>query len=317
VSLAAAEPLQQAIVQPAKSLRLPSMFRQLFSHRLHRPLSALAIASLISGCAFFASDRSTAPIVDARRIPSPVFETAQQCSERLLSAASRQSTAAFGSRLVVATWNVHKSVSEEWKTDLDRLADEADILLLQEAAIGPAAREVLPYPFVAVSEGYRARLGPTGILSASHVDPLASCTFIDREPLLQTPKASSIASYALDGSRETLLVANVHAINFSFGIGAFRNQLERIASALRHHEGPIVFAGDFNAWNARRAHLVAELTRELGLREVNFGENEGKRFLGYPLDRIFWRGMHLDEARVEPVGTSDHDPLIARWHLRE
>lgn len=258
-----------------------------------------------------------------------MFETAAGCNQRLSVARQGQfarrdplgpelSTGEphFGQRLIVATWNAQKSRDGNWQRDIERLTREADILLLQEAAIVPALQNTLTYPSIALSEGYRSRHAQTGILSASHVGPLASCTFIDREPVLRTPKASNITSYALPGRGETLLVVNVHAINFSLGMSSYSKQLERIARALQGHDGPIIFAGDFNVWHGGRAQFVASLVEGLGLEEVSFGENNGKTVFGYPLDRIFWRGLRLEEARVERLDSSDHDAMIAIWHLR-
>jgi endonuclease/exonuclease/phosphatase (EEP) superfamily protein YafD len=136
-----------------------------------------------------------------------------------------------------------------------------------------------------------------------------------RRPL-RTPEASSITSYPFGEDRETLLLANVHAINVSLGTGAFKVQLERIAGAMRNHEGPIVFAGDSNTWDKDRVELVFSLTNELDLQEVSFDDSARKTVFGYPLDRIFWRGMAFDKDTTEPLASSDHDALIASWHLQ-
>lgn len=298
-------------------MKVRPLSNQVPRHCLLAALSAL----LLSGCAPFATHKAPEPVSVENPFPSPVFETAAGCRQRLSVAtrdwiASETSGQGFGQRLVVATWNVQKSRDGEWQGDVRQLTETTDILLLQEAALALAANKVLPYSFVAVSEGYRASKGITGILSASHVDPLASCTFIDREPILGTPKASSVTSYPLRDRGETLLVVNVHSINFSLGMSSYRNQLERIARALRSHDGPIILAGDFNIWNGRRAKFVASIAKQLELREVTFGAENGKSVFGYPLDRIFWRGMRLNEAKVVRLASSDHDALVAAWRLQ-
>lgn len=271
---------------------------------------------MLSACTSGIGVEGAARVFVKGGIPSPVLDSAAACEQALRATAHAVTDESFGERLVVASWNTAKSVGIGWQIGLRRLAEEADILLLQEAAIISATSELLPYPFVAVSEGYRAALGPTGLLSASHVNPVASCTFLDWEPLLRTPKASSITSYPIGKDEETLLVANVHAINFSFGMGAFTKQIERISRAMQSHAGPIIFAGDFNTWNQGRADVVARLIKDLDLQEVAFDDSARRSVFGYPLDRIFWRGMTLDTAKTEALASSDHAALIASWRFR-
>jgi hypothetical protein len=41
---------------------------------------------------------------------------------------------------------------------------------------------------------------------------------------------------------QTLVVTNVHAVNFSFGTGAFEKQFEEIRQVLDDHDGPIILS---------------------------------------------------------------------------
>lgn len=279
---------------------------------VYRPL-ACALCLLLGACAVLRDERDPAAVFADRQVESPVFQSAIACHHQLTEASTKTPGVkrSLGPRLAVASWNARKSTGKDWQSDLQQLIDDTDILLLQEAALVPATREVLPYRFVAVAEGYVSAAGPTGVLSASHMAPLASCAFIDREPLFRTPKASSITRYPLANREETLLVANVHSVNFSLGLETFQQQLTRLAIVLHQHEGPIIFAGDLNIWNAWRAELVSEMVGDLGLKEVAFALDSRKIVFGYPLDRIYLRGLSLISATTKKLDSSDHDALIA------
>lgn len=278
---------------------------------------ALALYSLLSACAVLTGTHDTATVFAERQTDSPLFDSAIKCREQLRSSSKEAlpDRAHFGSQLTLASWNAQKSTGEDWKSDLRQLAGMADILLLQEVIIDPEAANILPHSFVAVAEGFRSMAGPSGVVSASYVDPLGSCSFIDKEPLLGTRKASSIAHYPLVNRDTSLLVANIHSVNFSLGLVAFERQLMRLAIVLSQHKGPIIFAGDFNIWNKRRAQLVEQLTDDLGLLEVDFTPDSRKVVFGYPLDRIYSRGLPVVEASTTKLESSDHDALIAVWEI--
>lgn len=278
---------------------------------IHR-IVALFLCSLISACALIRGTDEPGGFFE-RRIESPIFESASHCRKQLWAADASAQPPSFGAQLALASWNAQKSTGQAWLSDLQRLIKRADILLLQEAVLTAEAADVLPYSFVAVAEGFRAAPGPSGVLSASHVAPLASCSFIDHEPLVGTRKASNINRYPFATPGESLLVANIHSINFSLGVKAFQRQLTRLTIVLHQHKGPLIFAGDFNIWNKRRAKLVRRMKENLNLKEVNFTPDSRKVVFGYPLDRIYYRGLTLIEADTEPLPSSDHDALIAVW----
>lgn len=89
-------------------------------------------------------------------------------------------------------------------------------------------------------------------------------------------------------------------------MGAFTQQLERIAGAMRNHEGPIVFAGDFDTWHRGRADTVARLAKELNLREVQLENGAPKTVFGYPL-----AGAAC--ASTSPAQSGCPVPITTRW----
>ena len=62
------------------------------------------------------------------------------------------------------------------------------------------------------------------------------------------------------------------------GISAYQEQLEQLFSLIENYQGPIVMAGDFNAWNEDRLNLVNNLMRKYGLDSVALSQDERVRF---------------------------------------
>ena len=112
-----------------------------------------------------------------------------------------------------------------------------------------------------------------------------------------------------------LAVANIHAINFSLSVDAYRAQLAAIAAVLSTHAGPIVFAGDFNTWNDAREESFRATAAALGLREIEYADDRRALFLGHPVDHILVRGLAAADPMAIPVRSSDHNPVRATLRL--
>jgi len=217
----------------------------------------------------------------------------------------------------VLSWNLHKNSDPGWEADLARFAADADLLLLQEAALTAGLRRVLESAGVDWLLASSFELGghETGVLSAARVRPAHACAQRSFEPLLQLPKSAAITRYEIRGRSDKLAVANVHAINFALGLEAYRAQLETIALELAGHRGPVIFAGDFNTWSLERLEVVKDVVRGMGLVPVLPAVDTRSRFLGQQVDHIFVRGLDVLEARAPQVGSSDHNPVLATLRL--
>ena len=55
--------------------------------------------------------------------------------------------------------------------------------------------------------------------------------------------------------------------------------------------------------------------QKYGLDSVVLSQDERVRFLGYPLDYIFTRGVKVVSATSEVVTSSDHNPLLMEFEL--
>ena len=216
-----------------------------------------------------------------------------------------------GSRFHLITWNVHKGQDKGWQEDLARLSNQADFVLLQEATQHQNLSAFSTALFVS-SFSFKDLL--SGVKTFTKTQPEWYCGGGVAEPLIQIPKVASVMSFPLEKG-DSLLLINVHLINFEWGISTYQTQLEQIFSFVENHQGPIIMAGDFNAWNETRLNLVNNLMQKYGLDSVALSQDERVRFLGYPLDYIFTRGVKVVSATSEVVTSSDHNPLLMEFKL--
>ncbi|MEL7451395.1 MAG: endonuclease/exonuclease/phosphatase family protein [Pseudomonadota bacterium] len=218
------------------------------------------------------------------------------------------------SDLRITTWNVYKGAKAGWQGELADLDAPNSLLLMQEAMDGTAMLSGLGadkrWHF---SPGYETQSGLSGVATSASVNAVERCTLFHREPWLRSPKASLVTRYRLKNSSETLLVANVHAINFTFGTMAFERQLRDVVSLMRGHTGPMVVAGDFNTWSKRRQRMLDDVLAELGVQPVEYNAERVKRVFGNQLDHVYYRGLELRSAEAKPTNSSDHSLLQARF----
>ena len=215
------------------------------------------------------------------------------------------------SRFHLITWNVHKGQDTGWQEDLERLSKRADFVLLQEATQHQNLSTFSTAFFVS-SFSFKDLL--SGVKTFTKTQPEWYCGGGVAEPIIQIPKVASVMNLPLEKGNSLLLI-NVHLINFEWGISAYQAQLEQLFYFVENHQGPIIMAGDFNAWNEERLNLVNNLIKKYGLDSVALSQDERVRFLGYPLDYIFTRGVKVVSATSEVVTSSDHNPLLMEFEL--
>ncbi len=267
-------------------------------------LSAMAVLMQLPGCAYQAvtpdSAASTGYSVDVR-----------ECRD-MLGSRSADGSELDASGISLFNWNVRKKRSSGWRKDFDTYAEGADLILFQEASIREETiAEIDASRHWSFAPGYSRRGEVTGVMTLSGARPLTQCSFVYVEPWLRTPKATGITEYGLTGTNQTLVVVNVHAVNFSFGTGAFERQFAEIRQVLENHDGPVILSGDMNTWRGKRTQIVAELADSLQLVPVDFEDDHRVRVFGSALDHIYIRGLRTLDASTEVVETSDHNPMIA------
>lgn len=218
----------------------------------------------------------------------------------------------------ILNWNLFKGKKSDWKSDLVDFSKDADLILIQEAIISDELFDSLHQSMSwDVTHGFSNENVKTGVLTASNVASVSRCGFRHKEPLIRTPKTALVTEYPILDREKNLLVGNVHAINFTWGLTEFRNQLVGVLSLLAEHDGPIILAGDFNTWRDKRVRILFELVDELGLSEVLLEEDHRTQAFGQSLDFIFYKGLVCNKAGVFQVSSSDHNPIHAVFEYRE
>jgi endonuclease/exonuclease/phosphatase (EEP) superfamily protein YafD len=217
----------------------------------------------------------------------------------------------------ILNWNSYKGSKKGWQEDLDRLSNLSDLVVLQEGYLTDDLRNMLnskKYNWD-IAQAFTYYNISTGVLTASRVTPDFLCSFRVFEPLSGIPKTALITRYPLSGTDESLLLANIHMINFSLDIDAYRDQLEMMAKVLSKHGGPLIITGDFNSWSTKRMGILSNITQQLRLRTVTFESDDRTTFMGQVVDHVYYRQLIPLKAFSEKLTTSDHNPMMVTFRL--
>ncbi len=285
----------------------------LFAQAVRSAVITLCVASLAAlqaSCSSVqVSHASFEPVAPGSIELGSVATSVAECIDRL-SASRDDATPGIGMPIELLSWNVQKGASDEWRSDLRNLASGKEFVTLQEVVLEAGAVTELPHlAHMTFGKGYSTQSKTTGVATFSRSAPLSECHLVATEPLLRTPKAMSVSEYALQESSQTLVVVNLHAVNFTPGLQEFSRQMGQIRQVMQAHTGPAILSGDFNTWSRKRMLLVDELVAELGFSGISLREDDRKRFNGHPLDHIFVRGFTAVSAGTTVVESSDHNPL--------
>lgn len=225
-----------------------------------------------------------------------------------------------GEDLCIMVWNIYKQQRDDWLSVLKSYSAQSHLMLLQEAQSTPELVDFATSHYV-VADQVPAINFPlksyhsSGVMTLANTHPMYCCPLRQQEPLLRLSKSALITVYPLVED-QFLMVINVHAVNFSLGVDVYYQQLEAIGDHLTLHDGPVIFAGDFNTWSRKRLNLLYRFARVMRLQKVNFSFDFRIKAFGLPLDFIFYRGMKVKEARVVHTEASDHNPLFVRFGIQ-
>lgn len=98
--------------------------------------------------------------------------------------------------------------------------------------------------------------------------------------------------YPLVTLGQSLLVINCHIINI-VSFKKFKTLLDQVIQTLEHHNGPILLAGDFITWNAKRLNYFKELAISLSLAEVGMIRQTRLNHLFQHIDNVYCRGLEV------------------------
>lgn len=280
--------------------------------RATRVLGFLMFGLLLSSCAHQYVEQLSQISANSMIHHVPTAIGVEECRE-LMAADITSTGARFDSgNIRLLNWNIQKQRNTNAGDDLQYLANDKDLILIQEASLREETiNDIDSSKHWSFAPGYLLDGEVTGVLTMSSIKPLTQCSFITLEPILRTPKATSITEYALSDTELTLAVVNMHVVNFSLGLKAFREQIDNVHRVLETHTGPVILSGDFNTWRRQRMLILEQMTEDLGLSAVDFADDKRVRVMGNLLDHLYVRGLSVTDARTEVVTTSDHNPMSA------
>ena len=223
-------------------------------------------------------------------------------------------------RISVLNWNVYKGQRDNWEDDFQRYSYKHDVVIIQEAHLGDSIENLLDkeHHHWSLNASFYLDDRATGVMTASKVQPLYSCGQRTTEPLIRTPKTSLISYYPIAGHEQNLLVANIHGINFTFGVDVYQEQINELYEAMKHHQGPVILAGDFNTWSDERMRIVMDMAASLSLSSLDYTNHNHTRTLifGNALDHVFYRGLEPVEHDTWYVTSSDHNPTRVSFRMK-
>lgn len=224
-----------------------------------------------------------------------------------------------GSKVLrVMVWNIYKQQRADWLSVLQGFGKDAQLVLLQEAQTTPELVKFATANYLAADQvpALIFPQHPSGVMTLSAAHPVYCCPLREREPLLRLAKSALVTVYPLfDG--QLMMVVNIHAVNFSLGVDVYSKQLGPIGEQILNHLGPVIMAGDFNAWSRQRITALYRFADRMSLREVKFIDDQRRRAFGRPLDFVFYRGLKVSEASVLVTQASDHNPLLVEFEPRK
>jgi endonuclease/exonuclease/phosphatase (EEP) superfamily protein YafD len=219
--------------------------------------------------------------------------------------------------IALLNWNIYKGNAEGWQKDLSSFAQSHDVMTIQEAHLDDELSGVLEtnnFNWV-MNTAFYLNGDAAGVMTAANLNAVSSCGFQNIEPFIRVPKATLVSYYKLDGHDSYLLVANIHGINFTLGLSAYREQLEQLFDSIKHHDGPMIVAGDFNSWSDDRMAEVMLLIDKLSLSSLDYRVNNKTHLFGNAIDHVFYRQLQPVSKKVWQVSSSDHNPISVTFRL--
>ncbi|WP_367680628.1 endonuclease/exonuclease/phosphatase family protein [Candidatus Fukatsuia anoeciicola] len=218
--------------------------------------------------------------------------------------------------LRVMVWNIFKQQRTNWLSILKKFGKDSQLILLQEARATPEMVHFATSNYLATDQvpAFKFSHHSSGVMTLATAYPVYCYPLRKQEPLLRLSKSALINIYPIYNKR-LLMVVNIHAVNFSLGIDVYNTQLRLISKQITLHSGPLILAGDFNAWSHQRINALRLFVHKMKLQEVQFIIDNRSRAFGHPLDFIFFRDLYVDKALVLITRASDHNPLLVDFLL--
>ncbi|WP_413694033.1 endonuclease/exonuclease/phosphatase family protein [Psychromonas sp. KJ10-2] len=214
-------------------------------------------------------------------------------------------------------WNIYKQQSVGWDTQLNKWATQVDLITLQEAKYNSTLISFAQQQNLSSLQNvaFQYQQLNYGVNTLSRVPAQQLCGTLYTEPWSRIPKSALASTYPMQGTTDTLLLVNLHAVNFTLTATPLTEQLSPYLTLIKTHQGPMIVTGDFNTWSEARTSAVVKALTELALNEVTFTTDNRLKIFDKPLDHVFYSGLTVTNARSIPTNASDHTPQLVTFQL--
>jgi len=245
----------------------------------------------------------------------------------LINTQTPLSVGSLSSPFSLLNWNIHKQQNPEWSAKLNEWASQAELITLQEAKYDQALidfsqQQHLTY-FQNIAFNYKDER--YGVNTFSRVQATQACGTRFSEPWTMVPKTgiatiypithSSPVDSTLIGSQPSLLLINLHGVNFTLTAKPLKAQVMPYLQLIKQHKGPVLISGDFNTWSEDRTTEIIDTLVNAGFNETQFTKDQRLIVFGLPLDHVFYRGLTLIKAQSISTIASDHSPQLVTFTL--
>ena len=248
----------------------------------------------------------------------PADSELQACDARPVAATPVNNKGLDPENIAFLNWNIYKGNGEKWQQDLSSFAQKHDLMTIQEATLDDELTGLLEghdFNWI-MNTAFSLNGTAAGVMTVANSNAVHSCGFKVTEPLIRIPKAALVSYYPIKGSDKKLLVANIHGINFTFGVSTYHRQLEELYDSIKRHDGPMIVAGDFNSWSDDRMQEVDALINKLSLSRIEYPVNNKTHVFGNAIDHVFYRQLELLSNQVWQVSSSDHNPISVKFRVQ-
>lgn len=222
--------------------------------------------------------------------------------------------------LRVAVWNLCKGAGGRlFEHDYRMLCYRSDLVLAQEALLSSKSIRTFCEPgFSTVHAASYKRMDGLrdGVMTLSRAAAVGeSKRFVCKypEPIFKTPKVALVKFYPMSDG-QTLMVVNIHATLVRMARGAVE-EIVHLIEQLPQHDGPCIFAGDFNTFTKGHLNAVACELGRIGLSYVPIPNDPRPRT--QKLDQVFCRGVNVKSVVIDTtIRNSDHFPILLSLSLR-
>ena len=219
----------------------------------------------------------------------------------------------------LSNWNIYKQKNKNWQKELQKLAQKSDLLTLQETKHSPQFIHFSQINnfFYFHNNAFTYQEVVYGVNTLSKVKASYVCGTRYSEPWTIIPKTALATLYPLEKKAQSLLLINIHGVNFTFTAAPLKEQIQPYLTLSKAHRGPVIFSGDFNTWSSARLKEVEHTFQKAGFQPVLFKSDQRINIFGKPVDHIYYRGLEVIKSESWATDASDHNPQRVTFTLKQ